>query len=125
MSKDINKQERSPFAAKLLSRVRAANRRLATVERIDDLRPQLTMRRIKLDLEPHPVTSDQIRHVREILGVSQGVFAAFIDVPVRSLQDWEQGRKQASGCAVRLIGEMLRDPSYWQTRFREAVETAQ
>ena len=82
------------------------------------------MRRVKLDLAPRPLSGAQIRQVRDALGVSQGVFAAFIHVSVRSLQDWEQDRKEAPGCAARLIGEMLRDPSYWNRRLREAVEMA-
>ena len=114
----------SPFEKKLLSRVRAANHRLASVESIDELRPQLTMRRVKLDLAPRPISGEEVKMVRSALGVSQGVFAAFIQVSVRSLQNWEQGRKEVPGCPARLIGEMLRDPNYWTKRLQDAVEMA-
>lgn len=37
------------------------------------------------------------------LGMSQSQFAAFIGVSPRTLQDWEQGRRQPSGPAETLL----------------------
>ena len=40
---------------------------------------------------------------RKSLGLSQTEFAKLLGVSVRTLQDWEQGRKQPSGAAKMLL----------------------
>ena len=40
---------------------------------------------------------------RLISGLSQASFAALMGVSVRTLQDWEQGRREPSGAAKTLI----------------------
>lgn len=40
---------------------------------------------------------------RKSLGLSQSEFAKLLGVSVRTLQDWEQGRKQPSGAAKTLL----------------------
>src|SRR3546814_921564 len=42
-------------------------------------------------------------HARLKLGMSQPEFAAMLGVSVRTLQDWEQGRRQPSGAAKALL----------------------
>jgi putative transcriptional regulator len=37
------------------------------------------------------------------MGLSQARFAALLGVPVRTLQDWEQGRRAPSGAARTLL----------------------
>ena len=34
-----------------------------------------------------------IAEIRKTTGMSQSAFAKFFDIPVRTLQDWEQGRR--------------------------------
>lgn len=43
-------------------------------------------------------------------GLSQAQFAALLGVPKRTLQDWEQGRRQPSGAAKTLIAVALKRP---------------
>lgn len=43
-------------------------------------------------------------------GLSQAQFARLIGVSVRTLQEWEQGRKRPSGPAASLLKIVARDP---------------
>ncbi|WP_313453446.1 helix-turn-helix domain-containing protein [Stutzerimonas nitrititolerans] len=59
------------------------------------------------------VTEVQLTPVSEVrakVGVSQAQFAALLSVSVRTLQDWEQGRRNPSGAAKTLIQVAHRHP---------------
>ena len=114
--------ELTAFERKLLGRVRAANERLSKTEDLEDLRSELTFRRVKIDFKPRSITSDEIKQVRKKLRASQAVFAMFIQVPLRTLQEWEQGRAEVSGIAARFIGEMLDNEVYWRARFLDSLK---
>jgi len=48
--------------------------------------------------------------VRNALGLSQTEFAKLLGVSVRTLQDWEQGRKHPSGAANTLLKVAAKHP---------------
>ncbi|MDZ7579527.1 MAG: helix-turn-helix domain-containing protein [Deltaproteobacteria bacterium] len=48
--------------------------------------------------------------VRENLNVSQNEFALMIKVSVRTLQNWEQGRRQPEGPAKALLRIASKNP---------------
>lgn len=47
---------------------------------------------------------------RAKVGVTQTVFAGLLGVSVRTLQDWEQGRREPSGAARTLLRIAARSP---------------
>jgi len=51
-----------------------------------------------------------IARIREKTGLSQARFAQLLGVSVRTLQDWEQGRRAPSGAARTLLMVAARNP---------------
>lgn len=51
-----------------------------------------------------------VKAIREKFGLSQAQFAAFLDVSKRTLENWEQGRRDPTGPARTLLRIMLREP---------------
>ena len=49
------------------------------------------------------ITVPAIAGIREKVGLSQSEFAELLGVSVRTLQDWEQGRRSPSGAARTLL----------------------
>jgi putative transcriptional regulator len=56
------------------------------------------------------VVSSPVIEARRKTGLSQSQFAALIGVSVRTLQGWEQGRKQPSGAARTLLAIASTNP---------------
>lgn len=55
-----------------------------------------------------------VAHARLAAGLSQSAFAALLGVSVRTLQDWEQGRREPSGAAKTLFRVAERHPEILQ-----------
>ena len=55
-------------------------------------------------------TVPSVASIREQTGLSQTAFARLIGVSVRTLQDWEQGRRAPSGPARTLLTIAHRNP---------------
>ena len=54
--------------------------------------------------------SQDVQEIRDRLGLSQSAFAALLGVSTRTLQDWEQGRRQPTGAARALLRVADRHP---------------
>jgi DNA-binding transcriptional regulator YiaG len=51
-------------------------------------------------------TPAQLKTLREALGYSQDKLADELWVSVRTVQDWEQGRRQIPGPVAKLLGQL-------------------
>lgn len=61
------------------------------------------LREIKRGEQRRVTNIPDIAGIREKTGLSQDRFAALLGVSVRTLQDWEQGRRAPSGAARTLL----------------------
>jgi len=59
----------------------------------------------------YEIKPPEIKTVREKLNVSQNQFALMIGVSVRTLQNWEQGRRKPEGPAKALLRIASRNPT--------------
>jgi putative transcriptional regulator len=51
-----------------------------------------------------------VKNIREKMGLSQSAFAGLLGVSVRTLQEWEQGRRTPKGPAQALLRVADRHP---------------
>jgi len=68
------------------------------------------LREIKRGKHGRVVNVPDVGKIREKTGLSQARFAELLGVSVRTLQDWEQGRRAPSGAARTLLLIADRDP---------------
>ncbi len=68
--------------------------------------------RVQVCIEP-----DDIKATRERIGVSQSAFAAMLNVSTRTLQEWEQGRRQPTGPARSLLAIAAAKPEVMHELF--------
>jgi putative transcriptional regulator len=61
-----------------------------------------------------PAERAQVAAARAATGLSQAAFAKLLGVSVRTLQEWEQGRKIPSGAAATLLKVASRHPEVLQ-----------
>jgi putative transcriptional regulator len=67
---------------------------------------------------PRYVPNVDVRTVREHLGLSQEDFAARFRLSLRTIQEWEQGRKQPSEAARVLLFAIAREPKALERALR-------
>lgn len=82
----------------------AKSRRNVGLEILDGLR------QLKRGEHGRIVTIPSVASVREKTGLSQSRFAELLGVSVRTLQEWEQGRRAPSGAARTLLLIAARNP---------------
>ncbi len=69
------------------------------------------LRELKREEHGRIVSVPDVASVREKAGLSQARFAELLGVSVRTLQDWEQGRRCPSGAARTLLAIADKDPA--------------
>ena len=83
---------------------KAARRRNVGREILDGLRE------LKRGETGRVLNIPSIAVIRERTGLSQAKFAALLGVSVRTLQEWEQGRRSPSGAARTLLAIAAKNP---------------
>ncbi len=68
------------------------------------------LREIKRGEHGRVIHTPDIAGIREKTGLSQARFAQLLGVSVRTLQDWEQGRRSPSGAAKTLLLVAAKNP---------------
>ena len=61
-----------------------------------------------------------VRRIRKKLNMSQNTFAEYFGVPVKTIQDWEQGRRVPSGASKNFLFVIDQEPE----AVRRALTTA-
>ena len=83
---------------------------LAAYEAKRDLAAELLQSVREMKAGQVDVVSSPVIDARKKTGLSQSQFAALMGVSVRTLQGWEQGRKQPSGAARTLLAIASTNP---------------
>ena len=83
---------------------------LATYEAKRDLAAELLQSVREMKAGKVQVVTSPVIEARKKTGLSQSQFAALLGVSVRTLQGWEQGRKQPSGAARTLLAIATANP---------------
>jgi putative transcriptional regulator len=68
------------------------------------------LRELKTGHTGRVITVPAVAAIRERTGLSQAKFASLLGVSVRTLQEWEQGRRAPSGAARTLLMVAARNP---------------
>ena len=55
---------------------------------------------------------NHVRRLRDSVGLSQAKFAAAFGLELRTVQEWEQGRRQPRGAAATLLRVIEHDPEW-------------
>jgi DNA-binding transcriptional regulator YiaG len=106
------------LADRVLQTLESFTEALETGEKISE---RFTCRRIELDLSPTQYDSEKVKAVRELLAVSQAVFAKLLGVRIKTVCAWEQGINRPSDMACRFMDEISLYPDYWRKRLKEST----
>ena len=81
----------------------------------EPLGSRFTVRTYKITPPPE-YRGEGVRRVRELLGMSQAAFAAFLGADPSTVRSWEQGLRPPSPLACRMLSEIEADPTHWRER---------
>ena len=82
----------------------------------EPLERHFTVRTYKVEFTPREYGPGDVRRVRDLLGMSQVLFARFLGVDANTVRSWEQGTRPPSSIARRFMDEIEGNPEYWRRR---------
>ena len=92
----------------------------ATLKAGVPLREKYTVRTVRAVPDPGKYGAADVRAARELVGVSQPVFARMLGVSAALVRSWECGQRKPAPIARRLLDLIRANPANW----REMVEAA-
>ncbi len=92
----------------------------ATLKAGIPLREKYTVRTVRTVPDPAEYDAADVRATRELVGVSQPVFARMLGVSPALVRSWECGQRKPAPIARRLLDLIRANPSNW----REMIEAA-
>ena len=117
-SRPSGSSELSPAGAKIVSAFQEA---IDVLRSGEPLPGRLTARSHQAEFVRPSYGPADVRRVRDLLGMSQVVFARFLGVDPNTVRSWEQGTRPPSSIARRFMGEIEEDPVYWRKRVARQV----
>ena len=112
-------------AAKLSMRgeriVNALNQFDADLAAGTPIKTKYTVRQVRVIAKPSLYPPARVRAVRELIGVSQDVFAQLLAVSPMTIRSWEQGLRQPSPIARRFLDEIRMAPGHFRGRILTAA----
>lgn len=85
-------------------------------ESIAFARGELALRTTEIPKEPPQLSATDVANLRRNLKMSQTVFAALLNVSLRTIEEWETGGKRPSESALRLLQLVKAKPKKLQGR---------
>jgi putative transcriptional regulator len=73
-------------------------------------RNDLRVTKVAIPRPPQHMSSEEIVSVRKNLNYSQSVFARLLNVSVKTVQGWEQGLREPSDAALKLLAIAAKRP---------------
>ncbi|MBI1309784.1 helix-turn-helix domain-containing protein [bacterium] len=111
-----------PVGPETVDRLRAFTEAL---ENGSDLSEVFTCRKIVLDLRPEAYSPELVKQTRELLNLSQTLFAEFLGVSRKTVQAWEQGTNPPQDIACRFMDEIRLNSEFWKKRVKESIRVTQ
>ena len=80
-------------------------------EAVEYEKGDLKLRTMKVSLKPvRRFEAAEVKSIRTMLGMSQGLFAGLIGVSPKTVEAWEAGRNTPNGPASRILDFIQQDP---------------
>jgi putative transcriptional regulator len=82
-------------------------------ETIRHAKGEITLKTATIQMPDRPpeISAEELANLRLASRMSQNVFARLLNVPIKTLQSWEQGQRKPSQAALRLIQVFRHNPS--------------
>ena len=87
------------------------------------LKERLTLKTFAVPSPPPTYTPERISRIRKSLPMSQGVFAHVLNVSTKTVQSWEQGLREPTQAAHRLLEVLEKKPEIIATLQTETSAT--
>lgn len=116
------KAPKSKYGSPLIDQMIAS-----TQEMLDDMQAgkPITVREVSINLAIPELRAEDIRAIRESLGLSQSLFAEFLGASASSIRGWERGAKHPTAMGRRFLDAIRSDPDYWRAKLSNVVTSKQ